>query len=163
MEIRYITEEDDRNAVSHIYEESWKAAYRGMLPEEYLQSIPEGQWVKSLNTPGRNSVLCLDDGVLAGTSSFCKSRFEPFEGYGEIVSMYLLPEYIGKGYGKALMEFVLGELKKQGFKEAFLWVLEENQHARRFYVRAGFEETEEFLEDMIGGKAVREIGYKIKL
>ena len=41
--------------------------------------------------------------------------------------------FIGKGYGRRLLETVLDELKKQSYQEVFLWVLEENAHARYFY------------------------------
>lgn len=47
MEIRHIQKDDDRSAISRIYEESWKFAYRGIVPQEYLDSIPEGRWASS--------------------------------------------------------------------------------------------------------------------
>ena len=40
MEIRYITHSDNRLAISKIYEDSWKHAYKGIIPQEYLNSIP---------------------------------------------------------------------------------------------------------------------------
>ena len=45
MEIRYITPADDRQEISKVYEESWKFAYKGIIPQDYLEGIPEGQWV----------------------------------------------------------------------------------------------------------------------
>ncbi|WP_218015478.1 hypothetical protein [Dialister micraerophilus] len=51
MEIRYITNSDDRLAISKIYEESWKYAYKGIIPQEYLNSIPEGRWSKNFDIP----------------------------------------------------------------------------------------------------------------
>ena len=38
--IRYINENDDRNKISSVYEQSWKTAYRGKVPDDYLDSIP---------------------------------------------------------------------------------------------------------------------------
>ena len=43
MEIRYITPTDDIMAISRIYEESWKYTYKGLIPQDYLESIPEGR------------------------------------------------------------------------------------------------------------------------
>ena len=40
MEIREILPSDDRRELSRIYEESWKSAYRGIIPQAYLDSIP---------------------------------------------------------------------------------------------------------------------------
>lgn len=44
MEIRYIMPIDDRRMISKVYEESWRSAYKGIIPQEYLDSIPEGRW-----------------------------------------------------------------------------------------------------------------------
>lgn len=75
------------------------------------------------------------------------------------MSIYFLPQYIGKGYGKLLLDAVVGELEQLGFHDIFLWVLEDNLRARRFYERAGFISTENYLDDTIGGKELREIQY----
>ena len=42
MEIRKLRPGDDLFAVSRVYEEGWRAAYRGLLPQDYLDSIPAG-------------------------------------------------------------------------------------------------------------------------
>ena len=162
MEVRYMNPTDDRMEISKIYEESWKFAYNGIIPQDYLDSISEGRWVSSLDDRNWKILVCVDDGRIVGTSSFSKSRFEQFQWWGEIISIYLLPEYIGKGYGKILMEATLLELKRQGYENVFLWVLEENIRARDFYERFGFFPTDDFLDDNIGGKDLREVRYVYK-
>ncbi len=159
MEIRYITPTDDRMAISEIYEESWKYAYKGIIPQDFLNSIPKGRWLSNLDNPTWKTLICVDDGRIMGTSSFCRSRFEQFHDWGEIISIYLLPDYMGKGFGKTLMKFAISELKMQGYENIFLWVLEENIRARRFYEKIGFLPTDVFLDDNIGGKDLREIRY----
>lgn len=159
MEVRYITSTDDRMAISTVYEKSWKYAYKDIIPQHYLDSIPEGRWASNLDNQGWKTLVCLDNGKIIGTSSFCQSRFEQFQGWGEIISIYLLPDYIGKGYGKILMDAALSELKRQGYENVFLWVLEENIRARDFYEQYGFLLTEDFLDDNIGGKDLREVRY----
>ena len=133
MKIRYLSSADDRTAISRIYEESWKYAYQGIIPQEYLDSIPRGQWASNLDNPNLKTLVCIEDGRFIGTSSFGKSRFEKYSHWGEIISIYLLPDYMGKGYGKALLQATVSELKKLGFEDVFLWVLEENVRASRFY------------------------------
>lgn len=159
VEIRYITPVDDRMEISNIYEQSWKTAYKGIVPQEYLDSIPQGRWASKVDTPEWNTMLCLVDGKIVGTSSFCGSRFNFYKGYGEIISIYFLPEYVGKGYGKKLMERVLSELKDKGFDKVFLWVLEENRSARCFYEKMGFEPGPQELADSICGKVMNELSY----
>lgn len=42
MMIRYMEETDDRMAIGRIYRESWKYAYQGIIPQNYLESISAG-------------------------------------------------------------------------------------------------------------------------
>ena len=159
MEIRYITPTDDIMAISRIYEESWKYAYKGLIPQHYLESIPEGRWVANLENPNWSTLVCVDNGRIVGTSSFCESRFSQFSGWEEIISIYLLPDYMGRGFGKVFFDSVIVELKKMGYRNIFVWVLEENLRARKFYEKEGFVMTDVYLDDNIGGKDVREIRY----
>lgn len=159
MEIRKLRPEDDRNALSRIYEESWRFAYNGIIPQDYLDGIPKGQWAASADKPNISTLIVTENGGMIGTSSFCPSRFEDMEGWGEVVSIYLLPDFMGKGYGKRLFEEVLRELEEMGFRDIFLWVLEENTKAREFYERQGFVPNGKYLDDNIGGKPLREIMY----
>lgn len=159
MEIRYITPADNRMSISRVYEESWKFAYKNIIPQDYLESILEGQWVTNLDDPAWKTLVCIEDSMIVGTSSFCGSRLQHFDGWGEVISIYLLPDHMGKGYGKRLMESVIAELKKLGYEDVFLWVLEENERARRFYETFGFVPTDDFLDDNIGGRDLREVRY----
>ena len=159
MEIRYAASMDDPLKISRVYEESWKYDYRGIIPQDYLDSIPAGRWASGIDNPNWKTIVCVEDGRIVGTSSFCSSRFEQFPGWGEVISIYLLPEYMGKCYGKRLLETAVTELRKQGYANVFLWVLEENSRARHFYERFGFSPTGDFLETEIGGKALREVRY----
>lgn len=159
MEIRYINSLDDRNELSNIYEQSWRKAYRGIIPQDYLDAIPIGHWNENFDIPGWRTVVCVEDGKFIATSSFSKSRFDQYSDLGEIISIYLLPEYIKKGYGSKLLDFVLYELYQEGYKEIFLWVLEENTNARKFYESKGFILDKEYLNDKIGGKELKEVRY----
>ncbi len=159
MEIRYITRSDDKCAISKVYEESWKYAYQGIVPQDYLDSIPEGQWAFSIEQEDRSNLVMVQEGKIIGTSGFGKSRMAEMNGFGEVISIYLLPEYMGKGYGRLLLQAVTSELGKMGFDKVFLWVLEENRNARRFYEKCGFVQTERCLISNIGGKELKEVQY----
>lgn len=159
MEIRYINNTDDRFEISSIYEQSWKFAYKGIIPQGYLDSIPSGKWAENIDKSDLHSLVVIENLKMIGTTSFCKSRFNNFADYGEIVSIYLLPEYIGKGYEKILLKNAVDELSALGFHDIFLWVLEDNTRARTFYEKFGFTVSENFLDDNIGGKNLREIQY----
>ena len=159
MKIRYMEAADDPAEISKVYEESWKHAYRGIIPQAYLDSIPKGRWAPALCRNDWHTLVCVENGQIIGTSSFCKSRLEQLRDWGEIVSLYLLPAYMGKGYGKALLQAAVGELERRGYERIFLWVLEENRQARGFYEKFAFQQSEDFLDENIGGKMVRELRY----
>ena len=152
--------EDDLLEISGIYEQSWKFAYKDIIPQDYLDGIPSGRWAGNISRAGLNNNLAvLENAKFIGTSCFGRSRWEKFSEYGEIISIYFLPEYIGKGYGSSLIEKVIDELKKLGYEKILLWVLEDNHRARKFYEKCGFVQTCEFRDDNIGGKGLREVMY----
>lgn len=163
MKIRHMMDHDDRTAISRIYEESWRAAYRGIVPQEYLDGIPEGNWNSFFDMAGIETLLMLDGRKFAGTASYCQSRFDEDDNIGELVSIYLLPQYMGRGYGKKLLQAATDELTRMGYDEISLWVLEENRRARDFYENMGFYSSGRYMDDSIGGKPVREIQYRRRL
>ncbi len=67
MEIRYIAKSDDRLAISKVYEESWKYAYKNIVPQDYLDSISEGQWVSHIEQEDRKNLVMVRDGMIIGT------------------------------------------------------------------------------------------------
>jgi len=159
MEIRKVTETDDIDALSRIYALSWKAAYRGIVPQDYLDGLPENYWSALLKDSRRESLVILDHGAYVGTSSICPAREETMSGWGEIISIYLLPEYFAKGYGGPLLAAATTELGRMGFTKIYLWVLEANLRARAFYEKHGFVSTSEKMLLNIGGKDFIEMRY----
>lgn len=158
-EIRKMNPSDSREEISNVYEQSWKFAYKDIIPQEYLESIPSGQWCGALDNPDRYNLVMLDGDKIIGTSSYCTSRFEDYKDWGEIISIYILPEYMGRGYGKGLLEQAVEKLKAMGLKNIFLWVLEDNHRARHFYEKFGFKNSGEYMDNVIGGKQLRELQY----
>ena len=163
MNIRLIVPGDDRMAISRVYEESWRHAYQGVIPHAYLDAIPTGYWASAIDMPGRETLLLHDKENIVGVCSFGPSRFKKLVNWGEIFSIYLLPQYMGKGCGTQLLRSAIEELKKRSYKKLFLWVLEENNRARHFYERCGFLKAADVIEEKIGGKNVREIRYVRKV
>lgn len=159
VEIRPLLPGDDRLALSGVYEASWRRAYRGIVPQDCLDALPAGRWSGFFDTPGVCTLVAVDGDVYAGTASFGASRFPEYGGEGELISLYLRPEYVGRGLGRALLSAALNALADMGFDAVFLWVLEENAAARAFYERMGFVRGGETLCEEIGGKTLRELRY----
>lgn len=159
MAIRTLQPADDRKAVGQLYVDSWKYAYKGLLPQAYLDTLSAEQWANRLGSPQRHSLVAEQDGKIIGTASYGASRDAEFAGQGEIYSLYLLPGYRGKSYGRQLVNAVKGQLQSLGYKSAFLWVLEGNHRARGFYEKVGFTRSGATKNVEIGGKPVTEVQY----
>jgi ribosomal protein S18 acetylase RimI-like enzyme len=56
----------------------------------------------------------------------------------ELYALYVRPAWWSTGTGRALMDKVLARSAAAGYQSITLWVLRDNQRARRFYDRAGF-------------------------
>ena len=154
-----IDQNDDPLVISNIYESSWKYAYKNIIPQEYLDSIPTGRWANSITKDGMINLVLLENELIIGTASICRSRWKQCDEFGEIVSMYFLPEYMGKGFGSHLLKRCIKELNSLGFDKILLWVLADNVRARKFYEKNGFVCSNEYLNDNIGGKEIREVMY----
>ncbi|MFA6940251.1 MAG: GNAT family N-acetyltransferase [Clostridiaceae bacterium] len=58
-----------------------------------------------------------------GCAAYGKARDANFAKWGEIVSIYLLPDYFRKGYGQKLLRSAITDLKEKGYGNCYLWVL----------------------------------------
>lgn len=84
-------------------------------------------------------------------------------GDAELYALYVSPELLGTGIGRALLTESVRRCDAAGYRRMFLWVLRENIRARRFYERAGFrpDGTEEPFD--ADGVAVPEVRYAAEL
>ncbi len=160
--VRPLEEGDDLTAVSRIYAESWRAAYRGIVPQSYLDRLADGAWAGRRWPQGYDLVLTLD-GHLAGTSCISPARDPRWLGWGEVISLYLLPEAQGRGLGEALLKGALERLAAMGFQNVYLWVLEDNGPARRFYERQGLACSGERTSCVIEGRELWEVRYVTRI
>lgn len=83
---------------------------------------------------------------------------------GELYAIHVLPEFWRKGCGRALWQRACKELRRAGFKEATVWVLEANARGRHFYHGEKFElDPSASKEARIGGVTLPEIRYRMQL
>ena len=59
----------------------------------------------------------------------------------ELISMWVAPDWRGRGIGDRLVGAVIDWAKTVGFSEVRLWVVEGNAPAEHAYARMGFERT----------------------
>lgn len=159
MDIAKVNKSDDFEAIGNIYAQSWKAAYREIVPQDYLDGLSGRKWSSVLENSEFDAFVVKNGDQYIGTSSICAARDAAKNGWGEIISIYLLPEYFGKGYAKPLLDHVINALKNAGYKDIYLWVLNENFHAQKFYKKHGFQPNGDTNTITIGGQELTEIRY----
>lgn len=154
MEIRNLRENDNFCDVSTVYAESWREAYRGIVPADYLEELSDDNWVNYLEEYMDNNIIVIEEDEIVGAAAFGPSRDESLKAWGEVYSIYIRPKYFRHGYGTYLMKYILGEFEREGVKDIFIWVLEDNIRSQNFYVKNGFRYSGEVMETNIGGKEI---------
>ena len=154
----------DAAAMGRVHVRAWQAAYRGHMPDDYLDGLRAEDraagWERFLRRErARSAVLVAEQaGELTGFASVGPA--EDPEGAGELYAINVDPDRWGTGAGRALLEAAEAELARLGFDETVLWVLPANARARRFYELAGWvaDGTERSAEVL--GVVVPEVRYR---
>lgn len=162
---------DDVEGISTVRIRSWQEGYRGTVPQAYLDGLSvEAQIARwrartATGVPGGSSVA-VDDGQVVGWSSVGAYRDDeagaaaPGPRCGEVNAIYVLPERWGGGIGRALMDYSLGVLAADGLSPALLWVLRDNERARRFYAGYGWRPDGATHTYDVGGATLPEVRYR---
>ena len=160
----------DADAVAVVHVCSWQSAYRGKMPQDYLDGLDPARrseaWRQIIQQarPSRNGVLvaAAEDGSIAGFASFGPARDGDTDPRvtGEVFAIYADPGAWGTGTGRALMGSAVAELTRLGYTSAILWALDTNDRARRFYALAGWEEDGARKTDGSRGFDITEVRYR---
>lgn len=134
--------------IAKVHIVSWRETYPGMLPERMLArlSIAEEaiRWQRMLDRPrawgGAMSFVAEQDGSIVGYGTCGEQRMRLLSKRGftsEVSELYVLRSAQRQGVGCGLMEAMAHALIERGDRALMLWVLAENQAARRFYESLG--------------------------
>ena len=132
----------DAPAMGQLVVRAWQAAYRGQMPDDYLNGLRAEEraayWDGVLRREDRRGVILVAerDGEVVGFAAAGPSP-DP-QGAGELYAINVDSDHWGGGAGRALLGAAQAELDRMGFAESVLWVLPGNARARRFYERAGW-------------------------
>jgi len=122
---------------------SWQVAYRGLLPDAYLDGLRPDERAKrytfgSADPTQPVTLVALVEDAIRGFATTALARGPEAADKGELAGLYVDPDWWGRGIGQALLTAARGRLAEQGFKSAVLWVLDGNLRARRFYEADGW-------------------------
>jgi ribosomal-protein-alanine N-acetyltransferase len=96
-----------------------------------------------------HALVVLMDGKVVGVCDFLRS---PLERTHHVVELGIgfLPEYRGRGLGRALMEYAMEWSRDRGVKKVRLFVVEGNEAALRLYDSLGFVHTGVYRKEVSG-------------
>jgi GNAT superfamily N-acetyltransferase len=163
---------EDAEGIARVHVASWQVAYDHIFPAEALAQLDDtsdrraAYWRREVEThvPLSSTLVAESDDEIVGFLDVRPSRDEGAqERTAELTAIYVAPSAWGLGAGRLLMTEALERLRRLGFEEATLWVLEDNPRARRFYEIAGWRPDELVKEDEFLRTRVREVRYRIEL
>jgi len=132
----------DSAAIAELHAASWRYAYREALSDAYLAGdvVSERQqfWEARLLQPSRNQhvVLAHVDSLLAGFVCVYGAEHEEWGSY--LNNLHVSQAMHGHGVGRALLHAAASLcLQSYGEGSMYLWVLQSNERAQRFYARFG--------------------------
>jgi GNAT superfamily N-acetyltransferase len=162
---------DDAPTIADLHVRSWRAAYRGIVPDAILDGLSIEQrvefWQRRIrreadpSAEGRIWVVVEGDRVVGLAATRRATDPDVGEGTGELAAIYLAPEAWSRGLGSALFAAAVADLRARGFAPLVLWVIEANARGRRFYERAGWRSDGARHEIDFDGTPVDEIRYRI--
>ena len=157
---------EDAAAIAEVHVRTWQSAYEHIFGAERLAELDvvprRAAWERILATTDEIVLVAEHEGAVVAFASVGPSHSGGAD--GELYAIYALPEAWGGGAGPVLMRAALGALRAEGFREAVLWVLEDNPRARRFYEREGWVlDGGGLREGEHLGVATAEVRYRIPL
>jgi GNAT superfamily N-acetyltransferase len=142
---------------------SWRACYRGILPDRVLDGMDH-----AARFAAHRRLIGARDGLhLVATDSthhdlvgFCHAgpSRRPGPWAWEVYSIYLEHHARWHGIGREMFERVFAWVRTQREPSLIVWVLEANQHARRFYETLGGRAAHR-TQSSLGGFATTEQAY----
>ena len=160
---------EDARSVAEIHTKAWQFAYKGIVPQVFLDKLDVNQREKNwkqgfIEDPSLIRLVAKDEnnsilGFVCGLE--CRGNNSQID--SELWAIYVSPEKTKCGIGNLLFKSFTQELKKRGFSKMNVWVLKDNKMARNFYEKMGGIQSEHTKEIDIGGKKLLELSYEYNL
>ncbi len=155
----------DLETVCELHVRAWQAAYRGIVPQAFLDAMDPAEQARRRRGRGLSGQHVAETGgEIVGWASIGPYRFEegdePGPDCGEITAIYARPDAVGTGVGRALVAYALAELDRAELRPVLLWAFAGNARARRFYEKAGFHLDGATHDYEVGGATLPEVRYR---
>lgn len=138
---------NDLEKIAFVAKSTWNATYKDIFSQQFIDKFLENAYSLDRLSMRLDKSLIYVVEVLEEVVGFLNFS-QGVDGTFELVALYILPNYQGKGYGRALLEQFIQE--HENLKEIILHVEQQNNNAQKFYLSNGFIEVERFEEFFLG-------------
>lgn len=152
----------DAAAIAAVYVETWQSAYRGLLPDDFLDALVldayEERWRRTLAGDTTRTFVAVAGRDIVGFASGGRERAGE-DGYeGELYAIYVKDGEQRRGHGRRLVQATARSLRDLDLDDMIVWVLRDNHAARTFYERLGgvYVRAQPIT---IGSALLQEVGY----
>ncbi|MGH8317138.1 MAG: GNAT family N-acetyltransferase [Steroidobacteraceae bacterium] len=154
----------DAMAVARVHVRAWQAAYRGLMPDDYLDGLRAEDRAPRYDFAGRDPArprtwVAVEADSILGFAAISPARDEDVTGQGELCALYVEPDRWGRGIGRALASEARSDLSRLGFARALLWVVAGNARAEQFYRADGWSPDGLHRARQVGGVTVDTLRY----
>ncbi|MGE8204895.1 N-acetyltransferase family protein [Heyndrickxia sp. NPDC080065] len=153
----------DIEGLAKVHYESWLTTYKGIFSDETFKNRTYERvlenWRPRLDNPNSDYQCLLAETDGDEVFAFAECGIERTKKYGidsELYTIYMLKEYQKNGVGKLLFNQVIEFLKERNFQSLLVWVLKDNQNARKFYEKLG---GSLIAEQPLGDSGILEVAY----
>jgi ribosomal protein S18 acetylase RimI-like enzyme len=159
---------EDALAIATVHVKTWQVAYRGQIPDAFLDSMS----IERRNERWRGILAAMQlhekvlvaelDGKIVGFCVVGRCRdADADETVGELYAIYVDAQTMNQGVGSTLIHAGQEYLREQGYQRATLWVLESNHRSRRFYERKGWAADGATRTEEVANAVIPEMRYAI--
>lgn len=139
--IRYACK-DDISRIAEIQVFGKRVAYRSIFQDD-IGSFHKLQVLDIIQEYQQNArllenILVYDDGIIKGIINGKESSGDAEADKIELCDFYVEPFFKRQGIGQELFAYFEREVRRKGKKKIYLWVIEQNDSARKFYEANGF-------------------------
>jgi L-amino acid N-acyltransferase YncA len=163
----------DAEAIARIHVGSWRDAYTGLVPDGLLAALSVERrttmWTNAIARAAEEESeervwVAERDGIVIGFASTGPTGDDDAPpGTAEIFTIYVEPDVVGTGAGRALFVHANDDFRRRGFRQASLWVLASNERTRRFYEAGGWRPDGSVKAEAFGDWSLDVARYRVSL
>jgi len=132
---------DDAAAIARVHIDTWRTAYRGLLPDSFLDLLNHDhyteRWRRVIGDGASRVFVASDETGVCGFASGGRERAGENGYSGELYALYVADRAQRRGFGRQLACAVVAGLREMGLPDMIVWALRDNPEARGFYEHLG--------------------------